>query len=125
MDSLDISTPLSMTPNPVLTQLPKAQDAFDAVMTAYADVDTTSTLLAINQCIQASVARGQMVTQLGGIEDLRVAEKAAIELQELGYAAQTCNSGQAIQPDGSIRSLFGIVLNWRWMPQNARDAFSV
>ncbi len=110
--------------NPVLTQLTKAQEAYMQVVQGWTDVDTTDVLLSADAAIKAHVLKGLLVAGIGGIADIRVAEKAAIELQELGYAVSTCQTGFAPQPDGSQKPLFGININWRYMPANSRDLYT-
>lgn len=110
--------------NPVLTQLPKAQEAYLQSLANNADVDTTATLVMIAGVIQEGIARGSLCSIIHNL-DLRVAEKAAIELREIGYHTTTVMSGQAPQGDGSFKQLAGIAVNWCYMPANTRDAYSV
>lgn len=111
--------------NPVLTQLPKAQDAYMAVIAKWAEIDTSTQLLAANTAINDAIAKGQLSTHIAGIEDCRLAEKVAIELQELGYNTACVSGGHMQQPDNSIKPLFAVTIGFKWMPHNARDGYTV
>jgi hydroxymethylpyrimidine/phosphomethylpyrimidine kinase len=110
--------------NPVLTQLPKAQEAYMATLQNWTEVDTNELLLAANTAINAAIAKGILCVNLGNISDTRQAEKAAIELQEIGYRAVVVSGGHSQQPDGSFKALTAIHINWKMMPENTRDGYT-
>ncbi len=111
--------------NPVLTQLPRAQEAYMAATAKWADIDTSTKLLEANTAINDAISKGYLNTYVTGIDNVLVAEKVAIELQELGYCTACVSGGQAPQPDGSSRPLWAVTIGFKWMPGNARDSFSV
>jgi len=113
--------------NPVLTQLPKAQEAYMAVLDqwAAAGIDTTSQLLEANNAIRTAIAKGYLGAHVNGMEDVRVAEKLAIELAELGYNTACVSGGQIQKEDGSIRPVHAVTINLKWMPANCRDRYTV
>lgn len=111
--------------NPILTQIIKAQDAYRETVSGWTDVDSTEALLAAEKMIKEAISRGQLATGLGGITDPRIADKLAIELQELGYNTGMVSGGQAQQPDGTIKNLWAVTINWKWMPGNSRDNYTV
>ena len=113
--------------NPITTEIPKAQDAYMSTLKAWeeAGVDSTAVLLALAVKINACIAQGGLITSLDGIENVAVAEKAAIELRELGYDARTTSGSPVRGEDGSIRVTTGIVVNWVYSPSNTRDKWSV
>ena len=104
--------------NPVLTQLPKAQEAYMATLQNWADVDTNELLLSANTAINAAIAKGVLCVNLGNISDMRQAEKAAIELQEIGYRAVVVSGGHSQQPDASFNALTANHINWKLMPKS-------
>lgn len=109
----------------VLTQLPKAQEAYLASLSQWGDLNTDTQLLEANTAINAAIAKGYLNTHINGIEDVRVAEKVAIQLGELGYNTACVSGGQMPQPDGSIRMVHAVTINWKWWPANARDRYTV
>lgn len=113
--------------NPILTQIPKAQEAYNMTLETWESmgVDTAAVLVSAAKNISDAVEKGYLATYIGNIEDMRVAEKAALELQELGYATACISGGQAAQPDGSIRPLSAISVQWKALPANTRDKFTV
>ena len=113
--------------NSVLTQLPKAQEAYQDTLAYWvaAGINTATLLVTASTNIREAVAKGLLGTYVGGIEDIRTAEKLAIELAGLGYAANCVANGQAQQPDGSIRPIHAVSICWKWMPANSRDAYTI
>lgn len=110
--------------NPVLTQLLTAQEAYTETVKVWEGVDTTEALLAAAESIKAAIALGRPCCGIGGL-DSAVAEKAAVELTQIGYNARTMDGGARQMPDGTIRQTVGIAINWIYMPSNARDGFTV
>lgn len=105
--------------------LPKAQEAYDAALANLAFVDTGPFMEAITPLINDAIARGAFVTTLQPLEPL-VAEKAAIELEALGYWAMVYPSNQMIAVgDGSYKPGFMVHVNWKQLPANTRDKFTV
>lgn len=113
--------------NPVLTQLPKAQEAYTAVLDQWtaAGIDTTSQLLEANNAIRTSIAKGYLGAHINGMEEVRVAEKLAIELAELGYNTACVSGGQIQKEDGSIRPVYAVKIDWKFMASNTRDLYTV
>lgn len=112
--------------SPILSQISKAQDAYERSVANWSEVDTKDVLLAANQTIEESIKLGRMATIVPNIADVMVAEKAAIELQGLGYNTGVVGTGQAALPDNAgFRQLFGVTINWKFMPANTRDGFTV
>ncbi len=112
----------------ILTQIVKAQEAFQQTTQKYAETDTTDILLRADTAIKEAVGQGYFGAQIGGIMDHFVAEKAAIQLSELGYATVVNQSGVApIEggAPGATRPVLVINLSWKYMPQNTRDAWTV
>ncbi len=111
--------------NPILSQIPKAQDAYIKTVRNWTDVDTTDILVAAGKMIEGAVDAGQMAFQIPNISDLRVAEKAAIELQDLGY--NTCVVGSGMAPDGlgGFKPLAALQVNFKYLPNNTRDGYTV
>jgi hypothetical protein len=111
--------------NPVLSQLPKAQEAYVNTVKNWSDVDTTPILLEANKLIQGAVQCGNMAFQIPNLVDIRAAEKAALELQELGYSTTVVHSGMAPDGQGGFKPLAAIQVNWKYMPANIRDTYTV
>ena len=113
--------------NPVLTQLPKAQEAYMAVLDqwAAAGIDTTSQLLEANNAIRTAIAKGYLGTHVTGMEEVRMAEKLVIDLAELGYNTACISGGQIQKEDGSIRPVYAVKIDWKFMPANYRDRYTV
>jgi hypothetical protein len=114
-----------MNINSVLTQLPKAQEAYTASLAQWGDLNTDVQLLEANTAIHAAIAKGHLNTHINGIENVCVAEKVAIELGELGYNTACVSGGHAPQPDGSMRQVHAVTIGWKWLPHNSRDAYTV
>lgn len=112
--------------NSVLSQLIRAQDAYNSVMEKWADIDTSDILLKADAAIKKAIEGGYLTCGIGGIEDLNKVEKAAIELAELGYVAVTMSTGNVLQADNmTLKQTFGIQINWKFMPANSRDKYTV
>ena len=114
-----------MTPNTVLTQLPRAQEAYKSTLHAWESVDTTDLLLAMDKAIRGAMEQGSVGRGVGNIPSLPMAEKAAWELEQLGYHAVVNMTGQAPMEGGGYRPLYTVAVNWRFMPPNTRDGYSV
>ncbi len=111
--------------NSVLTQLPKAQDAYMDTLSHWTEVDTGPILIACDTAIRRAISEGRLATGVGNIDDIRMAEKAAVELQEIGYRAIVVSGGYAPQLDGSQKPLMALNINWKNMPESTRDAYTV
>ncbi len=114
-----------MNNNSVLSQLIRAQDAYNSVMEKWADIDTNDILLKADGAIKKAIEDGYLTCAIVGIEDLKKLEKAAIQLAELGYVATTMRTQDVPGPDLTIKQTFGIQINWKFMPMNTRDKFTV
>lgn len=111
--------------NPVLSQIPKAQEAFTQATSSWDNVDTTDLLLAANTAIKQAIDAGGLICQIGNITDIKLAEKAALELQELGYNTSVVSGGMAMDGQGGYKPISVLVINWKWMPSNSRDRYTV
>ncbi len=116
-----------MNHSPLLSQIIKAQDAFEQAVKRYAEIDTSDILLKADVAVKEAIERGHLTTQVSPIFDILVAEKAALQLGELGYVASVFQSG--VMPvegtPGTMKTVLGINLNYKFMPPNTRDAFSL
>jgi len=110
--------------NAVLTHLPRAQDAYTATVAAWSGTDTTAILLLANDLIKQAIERGQFTVHVINIVDIKLAEKAAVELQEIGYSTGVTQGGN-MQVGDSLKPTYVVTINWRWMPSNSRDSFTV
>ncbi len=110
--------------NSIITQLPRAQEAYNQSVAAWADVNTNELLLAVDKGVREASAKGLVVVQIGGIKEIALAEKAGVELSELGYRVTAL--AQPIQqgPDGLVQ-LYYLSITWAYMSDNRRDAYTV
>jgi hypothetical protein len=122
MDSSSSSSPLA---SPVLSQIPKAQDAFMRTIANYANVDTNDLLAKSATLINGAIDAGRLAATLMPIEDPMVAEKLSLQLKELGYATGVVQVGSQGRPDGSTVPVLGVQINWLWSSMPYRDAYSV
>ena len=111
--------------NPVLAQLPRAQEAYMSFVEATKEIDTTELLLAANAAIRQGMASRKMATTLRGILDIVAAEKVATELSRIGYNVSVVGDGVQQGSDGVLRQQAMLMINWRWMPANSRDEYSL
>jgi hypothetical protein len=107
----------------VLSQIIRAQDAWNQVMEKWKDVDTDTALLEANTKIKEAIEKGQLVTYVDQLEFL-VGEKTAMQLQSLGYSAVTTQGNPIKQPDGSYKSTIAVSINFKYMPANTRDEYT-
>jgi len=110
--------------NPILTQLPKAQEMYEKSVAALADVDTTSLHTFLITHLQEAVAKKALGTSIGGLE-IPMAEKAAMELAELGYKTLVTADQARQNPDGTLTARAYLNINWAYCADNRRDAFTV
>jgi hypothetical protein len=110
--------------NPILTQLPKAQEMYERSMAALADVDTTPLHTFLITHLPEMADKKALCLPIGGIE-APVAEKTAIELAELGYRTTVVADQPRANPDGSLSPRCLLHINWAYCADNRRDAFTV
>lgn len=113
--------------NPVLTELPKAQEAFTQSTTseAWLAVDTTDLLRACGESIRECIKRSGLACGIGRVPGLLLAEKAALELESLGYSTSVTEDKPIQQEDGSLMPACKISISFIHMPANKRDAWTV
>lgn len=102
-----------------------AQEAYSRSLQNLKEVDVTDILIMASNKVEEAINNGGLATYVGPITDFKVAEKAAIELQNnYNYTAGVI-SGQAIpQQDGSLKPTCYIQLNWKFLPMNTRESYN-
>lgn len=111
--------------NNILSELPKAQEAFSGSLSNLDDIDTSPIIVDAGIKIKEAIEKGYFVAQVHGYDNLLQVEKAALQLGELGYSATTCQSGVKPAENNAMQPLYGIQLNWKYMPPNVRDVYSL
>lgn len=113
--------------NPVLSSVISAQDSYMRSLSVCKDaINTDSVLVAADRAIRDAMDKGQFTCAVHPIEDVRIAELAAIQLAERGYTASVVAAGMVPSGDGSgFKQAVGVQLNWKWLPGNSRDEYTV
>ena len=96
-----------------------AQQAYEAAWAGLKDVDESEALSLCEKKIQEAVELNRFTTYVGPFS-CKVAEKAAIILEQNGYAAGAVAHGNMLFPDGNMAC--GITINFKFMPANTREA---
>lgn len=99
-----------------------AQEAFSSSLKKMAFLDTVEIMDKAAEAIGQCIEMGYLCANVGPFTDLLVVEKAALELQDLGYKTHTINMGQ-IHKDGINMQASGIHINWKYMPDNTRENY--
>lgn len=82
--------------------------------------DTTPILENAEKNIQEAIKFGCFATVIGPY-NVPIAEKAAIEMEKLGYSAIVMGSGRFTQNN---EPLVNIQINWKHLPLNSRESYT-
>ena len=82
-------------------------------------VDTTPAMEAAEKAIDSAVALGYLGTVIGPFIPA-MAEKAAIELEKIGYSATVQFSGKYREDN---TPLCNININFKWLPAPSRESY--
>lgn len=108
----------------VISLIPKAQEAFVASKSKAWEADTTELLEAIAAKIKKATEVGRFVVAFGCVPT-NEAEKAAIQLEALGYSTSVTADQPAQKGDGALEARCILTISWLHMPANKRDDYTV
>jgi hypothetical protein len=105
----------------------KAQEAYQQSIQHIQDVDIIDWFIKTENLIKEAAQQGAFAIEVQPIEDLKVAEKIAIQLEsEYGYYTVVLPSGIPIIKEGKMYKQGHMIhINWKNMPSNTRDKFTV
>lgn len=105
----------------------KAQEAYNKSLEKIEEINTLDIMIKAESMIEQSIQQGFFATVIQPIEDIKAAEKVAIELRnEYGYNVSVFPSGQNImKEDGSFKPAAALRIDWVYLPPNSRDKFSL
>jgi len=105
----------------------KAQEAYERSLQKLNEADITEVLAAVEKGINESIEKGGLVTSMYPIEEIKVAERAAIELRDVyGYNVLVLESPTPIRKeDGSFKHGCMLKVDWLYYGSNTRDKFSI
>ena len=106
----------------------KAQEAYQQSVEHLQEVNVIDWLIRTENLIKHAVEEGSFATIVQPIEDLKIAEKIALQLESsYGYCTAVLPSGTPIinVEDKSFKQGWMLVVNWKQMPLNTRDGFTI
>ena len=99
-----------------------AQDAFEKAQKQIIHLDTTDVLQKVEERILSAIAFGTMATYSEPILNLPLAEKSALQLQNLGYCVTVLNGPQIIS-DGKPENSAVLSVNWKYVQSGVRESY--
>lgn len=112
----------------IINEIIRAQDAYNQVIEKYKDVDCNEILFDANEAIKFGISKNSLGCATKAFEDFAAIQKAAIELEKLGYHVAPTPTEKKEQLENSqwiTKPAYYLYINWKVMPVNSRDEFTI